>query len=532
MAGKPRLLNRPVPAVYKPHIVPASVGGINALDGYMQMPPQDCIYCWNITPSELGLRIRKGYVEHATGIGGAINSMVPFEGQADASANDRLFAVTSAGIYDVTTAGTSSPALEVTFSITTAGAGFGESVQVVTDADVGILHYADSLNGLHQYSEATGLWTVPAITGATPADIAFVTAWKNRLWYVESNSANAWYLAPDSIAGAATKFTFGSKFVHGGYLVGLWAWTIDGGAGIDDFLVAISSGGDVLVYQGTDPTTDFSLVGSWFIGKLPSSRRGVVDWGGDLYIMSSLGIVSLRDLLRGVMAEAAVGPSSKISRPLRDLIQSDMTSQVWALKINPSDGFLQIITPYTQTKSAIQYVQNLNTQAWGGWKTVPVNSSVAWNANYFFGDKEGSVWEYEGALDGTTLAGVEGQPISYDILTSFQAPEGDHTTHKRVGFIRPIGIASGGVTVATKAVYDYQTAVSVNPPSGEPAITDSLWDVDLWDSATWDFPGLGASITLGADGIGRVFAVSMKGEATVRVTLMAWDTTYTSGGFL
>ena len=127
---------------------------------------------------------------------------------------------------------------------------------------------------------------------------------------------------------------------------------------------------------------------------------------------------------------------------------------------------------------------------------------------------------------------MEGQPISYDILTSFQAPEGDHTTHKRVGFIRPIGIASGGVTVATKAVYDYQTAVSVNPPSGEPAITDSLWDVDLWDSATWDFPGLGASITLGADGIGRVFAVSMKGEATVRVTLMAWDTTYTSGGFL
>ncbi|GAF97014.1 unnamed protein product, partial [marine sediment metagenome] len=34
--------------------VPASVGGINARDSLMAMPPTDCIYAFNIMPSEFG----------------------------------------------------------------------------------------------------------------------------------------------------------------------------------------------------------------------------------------------------------------------------------------------------------------------------------------------------------------------------------------------------------------------------------------------------------------------------------------------
>ena len=41
--------------------VPAPVGGINAYDSLMQMPPNDCIYAYNLMPVEYGLRLRKGY---------------------------------------------------------------------------------------------------------------------------------------------------------------------------------------------------------------------------------------------------------------------------------------------------------------------------------------------------------------------------------------------------------------------------------------------------------------------------------------
>jgi hypothetical protein len=46
--------------------------------------------------------------------------------------------------------------------------------------------------------------------------------------------------AVNALYGTVTSWDFGSKFKHGGNLVGLWSWTVDGGIGIDDYLVAIA----------------------------------------------------------------------------------------------------------------------------------------------------------------------------------------------------------------------------------------------------------------------------------------------------
>ena len=42
---------------------PASVGGINAQDSLMLMKPEDCLFTFNLMPSEYGSRLRKGYTE-------------------------------------------------------------------------------------------------------------------------------------------------------------------------------------------------------------------------------------------------------------------------------------------------------------------------------------------------------------------------------------------------------------------------------------------------------------------------------------
>ena len=96
------MMGKRYPPTYKPHVVPASVGGINALDSLISMPQQDCIYCWNIAPSEYGLRVRKGYSQWVEGMDGDVKSLVQFEGQLESSSTDRLFGVTSAGIYNIT----------------------------------------------------------------------------------------------------------------------------------------------------------------------------------------------------------------------------------------------------------------------------------------------------------------------------------------------------------------------------------------------------------------------------------------------
>ena len=89
----------------KNHNIPASVGGINALQSLAGMPPQDCITCHNLMPSEYGMRLRSGYTEWAYTDdlnGYPVNTLIGFQGQ-ESTAQDKLWAVTKEGIWDITT---------------------------------------------------------------------------------------------------------------------------------------------------------------------------------------------------------------------------------------------------------------------------------------------------------------------------------------------------------------------------------------------------------------------------------------------
>ena len=515
---------------------PASVGGMNALDALIAMPAQDCLWSNNIMPSEYGLRMRKGYTEWANGITGAVRTIIPFEGQAADSATDRLWAVSENGIWNVSLYNTTTPNQDVVFAVQGDEAGYGVFTEFTNDASERYLMYADASNGLHRYQENVG-WDIPPIVSEDlsfdVANVAFVMAWKNRLWFVEQDSGDAWYLPPDAIQGTVTKFTFGSKFTHGGELMGLWNWTVDGGDGIDDFLVAISRGGDVLVYHGTDPILpDFGLRGSYFIGEVPESRRLGVEYGGDLYVLSTYGITSIRDLLQGHEPTHIKGsPSAKISRFLRAAVQIGKDKFQWAMHINPSDGFLQVVTPPDTNGVRLQYNQNLLTNGWGRWVGVPLNCAETWNGDYYFGTDDGQVFLYDGELDGNLLDGTIGEPISFDLLTSFQAPQ-SHATYKRVGIIRPIGILAGTASINVKAIYDYDLSTILKAPPVLGTGENSIWDTGIWDKDVWDYTLTGASLPVGAAGIGRAFAVAMKGSSATRLNILGWDVMYTEGDYL
>jgi hypothetical protein len=449
-----------------------------------------------------------------------------------------MWAVSENGIYDVSLHNTQNPVPVVNFSVQGIEAGYGISTEFTNDASERYLMYADAQNGLHRYEEGVG-WDIPTITSEdTTFDVtkvAFVMAWKNRLWFVMQNAGDAWYLPPDAIQGVVEKFTFGSKFTHGGELMGLYNWTIDGGDGVDDFLVAISRGGDVLIYHGTDPILpDFGLRGSWFIGEIPDSRNVTTSYGGDLYVLSIYGITSMRDLLQGTDSSSKIGsPSAKISRFLRKDVQLQKSAHNWALTINPSDGFLQVIAPFDQQGIAYQYTQNLLTQAWGRWTNVPANCAAPWSGEYFFGTTDGSVFIYDEVLDGTLLDGTPGQPVSFQVMTSFQAPE-NHATHKRVSIIRPIGILAGTASINVKAVFDYNVLETLTEPPPLGLGEGATWDDpdSNWDEDFWDFSLTGAQLPIGALGAGRAYAVAMRGSSSTRLTLLGWDTMYTSGDIL
>tara|TARA_B110000503_G_scaffold135377_1_gene215877 strand:+ start:583 stop:2130 length:1548 start_codon:yes stop_codon:yes gene_type:complete len=515
------------------------------------MLPEECLYCYNLVPSEYGLRLRKGYREWAIGLNNPVNTIIGFEGQAQDESSSKLFAITLEGIWNVTTYGTTiSGVPDVVFSDNGPTAGYGVFTEMTNDAGSRILAYADEANGLFYYYE-TGLTWLPIPTFTLPAsstspfgpplaaDIVYAVTWKNRLWFIERDTAYAWYLQPGAIQGEATPFNFGAKFVHGGEIKAIFNWTVDGGLGVDDILVVVSGGGDVLTYKGTDPNSidTFELIGAYYVGSFPASRKVGLTYGGELYLISTFGVISVRQLMQGILYEdPSLGPSAKINRYLRDAVESGRESYDWSMTIYPSDGFLQIIAPYnlSNNENAIQYQQNLMTQAWGLWRGVPIRSAASWKGLYLIGTPDGRVVEYYGSLDNssTFAGGPTGTSIDYSILTSYQAPAGNTTSYKKVNFIRPIQVTRFQINAVTRAIYDYEFDAMLPTPNGLPNSGGDDWDAATWDASIWSGQQGSESTVDGVLGQGRVIAVAMRGRSSDRLTFVSWDIDYQTGGFL
>ena len=246
--------------------IPAPVGGIDSRVAISAGDPNYCPYTYNLVPYEQGMKVRKGYREwvlDTLALDTPINTVIPFEAADSSGASDKLFVVNKTGIYDASTFDTPQ-LLKLAFAETSDIAGYGVYCHYTGNNEQDVLMYADSLNGLFTYEALTETWTqATGITGVDVQDINFVTLHKDRLWFLTEGSTVGYYLDVGAIAGEVTKFYFGSKFRHGGEAKGLFSWTVDGGTGVDDYLVAVSRAGDVIVFKGDDPTSaeNWSLTG-------------------------------------------------------------------------------------------------------------------------------------------------------------------------------------------------------------------------------------------------------------------------------
>jgi hypothetical protein len=535
-ASAARPLARGVQRTINYTTVPAPVGGINAVDGLAAMPPTDAIYIYNMQPTEYGLTTRAGYVEWTNGLS-EVRTIIPFTGTTDP---DALFAVTSAGIFDVTTNGVA-PISMVTFTDTGPTAGFGVYMNYTTAAEEQFVYYADEANGLFRYTAATNVWAqAPDFTGTpTPpaaADIVFIMQHKLRMWFVGRDSANVWYLEPNAVEGDATQFVLMGKYKHGGYTIGMWNWTVDGGTGVDDYLIFLSKAGDVLSYKGDDPSTvtTWSNTGSYFVTEATASRRVAAEYGGNLYLLCALGVISINDLLSGVIPDQNPHtPAYKVQKLVREEITKNPDSKVWELLIDPTENSMHINVPTRGETNGVywQFVMDLTTKAWGIWRDVPISTSETWRGSFYFGTPTGQVFISQGSRDGDLIDGTVGEPVAFSWLTSFQ-DYGSPAAYKRCQLIRNAGLITGDVSITMQAVYDYDIVVNLSDPGNPTASAGSLWDLATWDNNLWPGVSGGVGAIRGASGMGTRVALAGRGTASARATLVASDVAWDAGGYL
>jgi hypothetical protein len=461
--------------------------------------------------------------------------------------------VNGLGLYRCTTAGTSLPSGGPT------GIGAGESDGAVTWEYVSL---SGPLGAGDVIVEGTVTWDYyPSIAGANPDTFAFVMQWKNRLWFVPKNSQDAYYLEVGVFAGQAHKMIFAPRFKYGGSLVGLWAWTLDGGVGVDDHLVAISSGGDVAVYVGTDPSSaaTFGLKGVWWIGPVPPGRSIASDFGGDLFVLSRVGCLPLSRLVAGgLIRDPSVYETSKVANLFNQLMSERGMYPGWALTQHPDDNLIVINVPGISGGPSEQLVMSLATKGWAQHTGVPIVCMSTWHGFLYFGTSDGRVCVSRGYFDSGLSATDNGchweyhddgsLPIDFALLSAYTNL--GNANKKRVHMARPYFATNGsnpGYSIAARYDYDLSdlpltavTAIQNNPLgwgvttpasggvwSAYPPISAAVTGDAIWGS------GVGiAGKQYGTAGMGTVVAVVIRGSSGASTTLISIDVLMDQGWYL
>jgi hypothetical protein len=444
--------------------VPAPTLGLNAKDDIAGMDPRFALKLRNAFPEADRLTVRKGHIEHGTDMTDPVESLMPWAG----SSNIKLIAATEDTLWDTTSAGAAS-SLETSFTN-----GRWQYTNFSTSGG----HFLVMVNGAdapQKYDGSTISETTITGSGLTATNLINIASHKSRIWLIEKDSMNAWYLGTEAIAGTASKFPLGSVFNEGGYLVAAGTYSDDAGEGIEDYLAFISSMGEVLLYQGTDPASanTWSLAGRFKTGS-PLGRRCIAKMGGDLLFLTEAGVISMKAMLKYDRAQQEFSSvSDKIDPLVTEAARRFKDHFGWQIMTHPRAKWLVVNVPTSEGVSQYQYIMNTITGAWCDFDGLNANVFASTGDNVYFGGNDGTVYEADYLYDDN------GSKIDADIKTAFNYFN-SRGTEKHFTMIRPVLSSTGVPTLTVGASVDYDET----EPSGD--LTPAQQVVAEWDNANWD----------------------------------------------
>lgn len=454
--------------VSKTTSIQAPTGGLNAKDAIANMKETEAVTMDNWFPTPSSVDIRKGYASHVTGMGAVETLMSYINGT-----QRQLFAASSSAIYDVTLAGVvGSPVVtglsNARFQNITMGTAGGYYLMAVNGVDK--LQY---YNGTSWDFDGGGL----SITGVNTQDCIHINNFKNRVFLIEKDSFNVWYLPVSSIAGAATNLDLSGLFKLGGYLMSMANWTIDNASGVDDYAAFITSQGEVALYKGTNPgdANAWALVGTFRMGA-PIGRRSSTKTGADVLVLNTDGAFPLSKALLTDRSQVNLAASDKISNLINASIQAYGSNFGWQAILHPIGNKLIINVPTVEGNESIQYVMNTTHGAWcrfTGW------NAICWETlgdNLYFGGVDGVYQADYGSSDNdSNITSICQQAFSYF---------GNKGATKKWSLARPVFLSNGTITPSILLNVDFAQNRTTSPPS----FTDNLgtaWDEGDWDVSSW-----------------------------------------------
>lgn len=493
--------------------IPAPILGWNVRDQLTAMKPEDAVTLDNLIPGPLGVALRNGFAEHATGLESSIGAIMAHSAP---DGDETLFAAAGTNIFDVTAEGAVGAA-----SVADMTSARWQHIMFGT-AGGNFLYIVNGSDPARYYDGST--WTEPTINNVSSSALINIASHHRRIWFVQKDTLDAWYLGANSIAGDATRFNIGPFCKRGGHLRAIASWTRDSGAGPDDVLVFITSKGEAVVYAGTDPdsASTWNLQGVYRTPE-PIGHRCVLKLGGDLALLTSQGFVSFTGLLS--ISESAtdrVSATDRITGAFEEAYIASGSVFGWQAIEHPRRGLVIVNVPDSTGTTAKQFVLNSNNPpAWCRFTGINAKCWELMGDNLFFGDDSGTVYRITDAyLD-------NGEPISALMQTAFNSF--GSPVLKTVTQVRPVLEAATGTDPPVEIRVDYSTAaaqrevatvVSSGPDWDEPSWDTVLWGPNIETVARWQ----------AATGCGQVISALMSLTSENSLVVNHIDVMYQRGG--
>jgi len=498
----------------------APAGGWNAVDSLANMKPSEAVALDNWFPRTGYCEMRGGSASHATGMTGTAKTLAVYN---TLTGTNKLFCVTASGVYNVTAAGAVGASLAARTNGKHQHLQFGD----------GTNNYLIMVNGVDKplYYDGTNWIAVdaassPALTGVTSSNLIGLAMFKGRLIFIEKDTLAFWYLAAGAAGGALTKFDLSGVSQMGGYLMAIETWTVDSGSGPDDRIVFITSNGECIIYQGTNPAAaaTWSLVGVYQVGA-PLGRKCTIRIGSDVVVLTKNGAFPLTTILGSTGLDFSKSATYKIQSAFIDSALNYGANYGWKAVSFPEQAAVLINVPTAEDGIHYQYVMNSITNAWCrflGWDAEDIE---AFNGELYYCQGTTVIKAWTGHAD-------QGSNIEAYAKTAFSY-FGNKGQIKEFKMFRPVLAVNGTLSFLIDIDVDFEDS-TINGTATYTATSAGTWDSSSWDSAFWasglqiiknwsapsSYPGYAAA--------GKIKVASN----TLNVQWMACDYLYEAGGGL
>lgn len=293
----------------------------------------------------------------------------------------------------------------------------------------------------------------------------FVTAYKGRLYFNQTDSLYIWYGDLNQIAGptpALTSYYIGPFVSRGGTLAILGSLNTTQDISVENLFCAITWQGELLVFQGLYPgDSTWALVGKYNMPP-PISQRAVGYYNNSMVVLTKQGLLPLSNVVNNIR-EGSGGTYKTLTYPINDFLNTELApDNGFFSSININEAANKLIINYNTTGSAFnngwrsrQFIMNLQTGAWSRWTALQACQWANIGEELYFGSLLGKVikantygQDYDPIDSNTYPIGSSSEVMDFvKIMLNFNYL-GDRIKKKLIRFLRPLieySAGSGGL---------------------------------------------------------------------------------------